>query len=123
MQLSLSEKVSNAVWYPAINVERPFVRHPNTQGSPGLIWHEKARIDRPLVSVIIPTVDAYRNGYFPWLLDQINSQSFRSFELIVIRRDNRQGRAINIGAALAQGKYLLILDDDSSLSDPESVSK
>jgi glycosyltransferase involved in cell wall biosynthesis len=119
----LSKKLSEAVWLPGDEVNRLFVRHQSTQSSPGMIWHEKSRIGRPLVSVIIPTVDAYRNGYFPCLLDQINSQTFRSFELIVVRGDHRQGRAINIGAALAQGKYVLILDDDSSLSDPETFSK
>jgi GT2 family glycosyltransferase len=40
-----------------------------------------------------------------------------------VRGDSRQGRAINIGAALAQGIYLLTLDDDTSLPDPETFSK
>jgi len=73
--------------------------------------------------VIIPTSDAYRDGFFPQLLDQISSQTLKNYELIVIKGDSRQGRAINIGAALAQGKYLLTLDDDTSLTDPLTFEK
>jgi len=124
MKLSLSEKLSEAVWYPAINVERTFVRHPNRQNSPGLIWHEKYKSsDAPIISIIIPTFDAYRGGYFPKLLGQISRQSFSQFEVVVVRGDPRQGRAINIGAALAKGRYLLTLDDDSSMPNPETFSK
>jgi len=124
MKLSLSEKLPNAVWQSAVNVERIFVRQPNMQNSPGLIWHEKHKSsDVPIISIIIPTFDAFRDGYFPKLLYQIDSQGLMAFELIVIRGDFRQGRAINSGAALAKGKYLLTLDDDTSLPDPETFSK
>jgi GT2 family glycosyltransferase len=125
MKPGLSEKLSEAVWYPAINVKRPFVRHQNTQNSPGLIWNEKYKSssDAPVISIIIPTFDAFRDGYFPKLLGQISSQNFSQFEIIVVRSDPRQGRAINIGAALAKGKYLLTLDDDTALPDPETFSK
>nr|NQU91184.1 hypothetical protein [Bacteroidota bacterium] len=116
MKLNLSEKLSNAVWQLAVNVERPFVRHPNMQNSPGLIWHEKHKSsDAPVASIIIPTFDAFRDGYFPKLLDQIGRQNFLQFEIILVRSDPRQGRAINIGATLAKGRYLLTLDDDTSL--------
>ena len=47
----------------------------------------------------------------------------QDFELIVVRGDFRQGRAINIGVALAHGKYLLTLDDDTSLPDPATFEK
>jgi glycosyltransferase involved in cell wall biosynthesis len=56
-------------------------------------------------------------------LGQIDAQNFRDFELIVVRGDNRQGRAINTGAALARGKYLLTLDDDTSLPEHMIFSK
>ncbi|MCD6361507.1 MAG: glycosyltransferase, partial [Armatimonadetes bacterium] len=124
MKLNLSEKLSNAVWRSAVNVERPFVSYPNTHNSLGLIWHEKYKSsDAPVISIIIPTFDAFRDGYFPKLLDQISNQNFSQFEIIVVRSDPRQGRAINIGAALAKGKYLLTLDDDTALPDPETFSK
>jgi GT2 family glycosyltransferase len=73
--------------------------------------------------VVIPTYDAHRGGYLLKLLSQIGSQDFSGFEVIVVRGDSRQGRAINIGAALAQGKYLITLDDDTSLSGPNTFSK
>lgn len=124
MELNLSEKLSNAIWHLAVNVERPFVRHPNTQNSPGLIWYEKHKSsDSPIISIIIPTFDAYRDGYFLKLLRQIGLQTFYSFEVVAVRGDPRQGRAINLGAALAKGKYLLTLDDDSALPDPETFRK
>jgi GT2 family glycosyltransferase len=73
--------------------------------------------------VVIPTSDAYRGGSFPKLLGQIDRQDFGDFELIAVRGDPRQGRAINIGAALARGEYLLTIDDDISLPDPETFRK
>lgn len=91
--------------------------------SPGEFWHFSPDNIQPEVSIIIPTFDAYRGGYFPKLLGQISRQNFSQFEVVVVRSDPRQGRAINIGAALAKGKYLLTLDDDTSLPDPETFSK
>ncbi len=41
----------------------------------------------------------------------------------MVRGDPRQGRAINTGASLAQSKYLLTLDDDTSLPDTKTFSK
>ena len=69
----------------------------------------------PHLSVIIPTCDAYRNGYFPQLMEQLRQQSFQKYEVLIIKGDPRQGRAINMGAALARGDYLLTLDDDTRL--------
>jgi glycosyltransferase involved in cell wall biosynthesis len=66
----------------------------------------------PLATIIIPTLDGYRNGYFPKLLEQIKSQKFQDFEMIIVKGDPRQGRAINTAAAMARGKILIILDDD-----------
>jgi glycosyltransferase involved in cell wall biosynthesis len=104
-------------------VNRKFVRYNNSEKSRAHIWHEKPGNDDIVLSVIIPTADAYRHGNFPQLLEQIASQTLRHFEIITVKGDNRQGRAINIGAALAQGEYLLTLDDDTSLLDRETFSK
>ena len=73
--------------------------------------------------MVIPTSDAGRGGYFSALLAQIQSQDFSEFELIVIKGDPRQGRAINIGVAIAQGKYIMTLDDDTALPDPKTFHK
>lgn len=110
-------------WLPADRVKRPFVKYANPKVSPGEFWHYLPDNIQPEISIIIPTFDAYRGGYFPKLLGQISRQNFLQFEIIVVRADPRQGRAINIGAALAKGKYLLTLDDDTSLPDPEIFSK
>jgi GT2 family glycosyltransferase len=75
------------------------------------------------LSVVIPTSDAFRGGYFFELLSQIKRQDASDFELIVVRGDPRQGRAINIGVALSKGKYILTLDDDTSIPDPQNFNK
>lgn len=69
----------------------------------------------PLATVIIPTLDGYRNGYFPKLLEQIKKQKFQDFETIIVKGDPRQGRAINTAVSMARGKILIILDDDINL--------
>ena len=76
----------------------------------------------PVLSVIIPTSDGHRNGLFPDLLNQIREQSFQDFETIVVKGDSKQGRAINTGVDLAKGKYILTLDDDTSLHSKNAFS-
>lgn len=119
----LEVSFKSAFWQPAASVKRPFVRYPNKEASPGYAWRHSSDDGDINLSVVIPTSDAYRGGYFQKLLSQIGCQDLSGFELIVVRGDSRQGRAINIGVALAQGKYLLTLDDDTSLPDPETFSK
>lgn len=72
----------------------------------------------PRVSVIIPSRDGYRGGCLPRLLESIETQTFREFEVIVIKGVFPQGKAINQGADQARGDILLVLDDDSRLADP-----
>ena len=75
----------------------------------------------PEVSVIIPTLDGDRNGYLPLLLDQIKKQTFTNLEILVIRGDHRQGRAINFGALTAKGDILITMDDDTRLGHSEVI--
>jgi GT2 family glycosyltransferase len=119
----LKTRFQEGYWQPAVDVGRPFVRYANPEHSPGVVWQYSPENRQSILSVVIPTLDAYRDGYLPELLAQIDSQDFQHFELIVVRGDPRQGRAINVGAALAQGKYLLTLDDDTALPDPQTFSK
>lgn len=113
-----------AEWKPAAGIERPWVRFLNDGVSGGVIWHVPAESGAlPVVSMIIPTADADRGGYFRQLMRQLTTQSFQDFELIVIKGDKRQGRGINIGAELAGGEYLLTVDDDSSLPDNDTLTK
>lgn len=120
---NLLESWKSAAWHPAAGVARPFVRHRHPQASPGLVWREGPEPDGVRVTVVIPTTDAHRGGYFPQLLEQVARQTLAGYEVIVVRGDPRQGRAINIAAALARGEYVLTLDDDTSLPDPESFTK
>lgn len=110
-------------WTSLRNVERPFVRYLNPLTDAVQICRVESGSSPVILSVIIPTSDANRQGYFPALLEQIRIQNFQNFELIVVRGDARQGRAINIGATLARGKYFLTLDDDTSLPDRETFDK
>jgi GT2 family glycosyltransferase len=56
-------------------------------------------------------------------LEQVDRQNRSDFETFVVKGDPRQGRAINLAAALAGGDYLLTLDDDTSLPDPDTFGK
>ena len=119
------EKLFDAAdWKSASGIERPWVRFLNEGESGGVIWHvpsEGALL--PVISMIIPTADADRGGYFRQLMRQLSTQTFQNFELLVIKGDKRQGRGINIGAELARGEYLLTVDDDSSLPDDGTLQK
>ena len=105
------------------NIKRPFVLHSNHKPSPGSVIGYNNGDSHPVVTILIPTLDGSRDGYLPNLLSQIARQKFRAFEVLIIMGDPRQGRAINIGAALAKGRYLLTLDDDTSLPDTDTLSK
>lgn len=118
----LRSELKVAEWKPGDTVVRPFVRYPHSQSSPGHIWQVDPFHEKVNLSVVIPTSDADRGGYFLDLLGQISTQDFLYFELIVVRGDPRQGRAINIGAAMAKGEYILTLDDDTSLPDSTTFS-
>lgn len=71
----------------------------------------------PRVAVIIPSLDGYRNGCVPRLLETIERQSFRDYEVHIVRGVSPQGRAINEGVRATSGDILIILDDDSWLAD------
>jgi glycosyltransferase involved in cell wall biosynthesis len=109
--------------------ERNFVVHRNDLGVPSdrkievIETGSKKTDGYPKVSIIIPTADAYRNGFFPTLLEQLSDQTFQDFEVIIIKGDSRQGRAINEGAGLSRGQYLLTLDDDTNLVSKDAFEK
>ncbi len=90
-------------------------------GAPGravrAAWSGRGRAaaGAPRVTVIIPALDASREATLTELLAQLERQSFRDFEVDVVRGENRQGRAINRAAARAQGEILVTLDDDTQL--------
>ena len=51
----------------------------------------------PLVSVVIPSRDGYRDGCVPKLLESVDSQSFKDFEVCMVEGVFPQGAAINRG--------------------------
>lgn len=121
--MGIESNIRSASWLPVTNIERSFVKHIDPTDSPGSLWKQEP-VDSPItLSIIIPTIDAHRDGYFPKLLAQIDRQDFSGYQILVVKGDPRQGRAINIAAALSEGKYILTLDDDTSLPDKKTFSK
>jgi len=74
-------------------------------------------------TVIIPSRNGYRNGYLPQLIQQIKSQTYNTFELIIIIADPRPGRAINRAVCQSQGEFFIILDDDTQLGNKKVFEK
>lgn len=69
----------------------------------------------PKASIIIPTIGGPRREALNKLLSEIEEQTFKDREILIIEGDTRQGRAINKAAAKAKGDILIILDDDACL--------
>lgn len=77
----------------------------------------------PRVSIIIPSRDGHRNGCVPRLLESIEAQTFRDYELCIVKGVFPQGKAINQGASETSGEILVVLDDDSRLADETVLQK
>ncbi len=67
------------------------------------------------MTVLIPSLDGYRNGNVPFLISQIESQTFKDLEVIVVKGVRPNGRARNEGANRARGEILISIDDDVTL--------
>lgn len=115
--------ISTVTWRIIKNPDRSFVLYRIDEEHAASIKQIRFSAEKMVLSVILPTKNAERNGYFRQLLKQIHKQTFKDFELIIVRGDRRQGRAINIGASIARGRYLMTLDDDTSLPDKETFEK
>lgn len=70
-------------------------------------------------SVIIPSFDRTRDGNLNRLIQDLENQSFRDFEIHIIKGISPQGKAINLGAQKTKGEILVIMDDDSRLGNKE----
>ena len=69
----------------------------------------------PKVSVIIPSLDGYRDGNVPRLIKQVQGQTFTDLEIIVVEGVRPNGKARNEGAKKAKGEILICIDDDVTL--------
>jgi len=79
-------------------------------------------VDNPSVSVIIPSLDGYRDGNLNKLVEDLKQQLFTNMEVIVVKGISPQGRAINIGVDRTKGDILIILDDDSRIDNLDVIS-
>lgn len=70
---------------------------------------------QPSVSVVIPHFSSSRSENLSGLLQDLKTQTFQAIEIILVKGVSPQGRAINQGVREAQGKILVIIDDDSRL--------
>jgi GT2 family glycosyltransferase len=105
------------------NIARPWVKYPKGDSVGRVEILRPEGVTAPVISIIIPTMGAARQEFLPGLMAQIERQTFRNFEVILIIGDTRQGRAINCGAALAAGKYLVTFDDDTRLGSDDLLEK
>lgn len=69
----------------------------------------------PKVSVIIPSLDGYRNGNVEKLIADVGEQTLKDVESKVIKGIRPNGRARNVGAKDAKGRIFVFIDDDIRL--------
>lgn len=69
----------------------------------------------PKVSVIIPSFDGSRNGNVGILKSQLDSQSLKPYEVIVVVGVSPNGKSRNEGVKKASGAYYVFIDDDVTL--------
>jgi len=79
------------------------------------LYLKERSVNLPKVSVIIPSLDGYRGGNVPRLIKQIEGQTFKDLEIIVIKGVRPNGKARNEGAKKARGEILICIDDDVTL--------
>src|SRR3989338_4992806 len=73
------------------------------------------------VSVVIPHFYEGRNENLERLLEGLRGQTFRELEVILVHGVSPQGKAINEGVRVAEGKVLVVMDDDSRTGHPEMI--
>lgn len=69
----------------------------------------------PRVTVLIPSLDGYRNGNVTHLIRQLVNQTYKDLEVLVVKGVRPNGRARNVGAREARGRILISIDDDVTL--------
>jgi GT2 family glycosyltransferase len=78
-------------------------------------------MNSPKVSVIIPSLDGYRGGNVPRLINELKKQTFKDLEIIIVKRVRPNGKARNVGARKAKGEILISIDDDVTIGHNEVI--
>lgn len=81
--------------------------------------------ETPELSVIIPSLDGYRDGNVDLLLSSLKNQSFENIEIIISIGETPNGHARNVGFKACNGssKFLAFFDDDILIRDEHLLSK
>src|SRR4051812_28701752 len=69
----------------------------------------------PRVSVVVPSW----TGNVDRLLESLETQTFRDYELEIVRGVSPAARARNTGATSTSGSIIVFVDDDAYLGHPE----
>jgi cellulose synthase/poly-beta-1,6-N-acetylglucosamine synthase-like glycosyltransferase len=78
--------------------------------------------ENPAVSIIIPSLYyKEREKNLQELLKDIEAQTFKDVEVILVIGDTRQGRAINTGVKLSRGTIIMTMDDDTRLGNNKII--
>lgn len=108
----------------AVERRRGFVRYLKEGPLPRLqVLGRNGSAPVPRVSIIIPSADGTRSRHLSRLIQELDAQPFREFEVLIVHGDRRQGRAINTAAAVARGEIIVTMDDDTRLGDPGVLEK
>jgi len=78
--------------------------------------------DSPRISYVVPSLDGDRGGAVARLRASIAKQTEQDAEVILVVGLAPQGRAVNVGASAARGRFLVIVDDDAELASPNTVA-
>lgn len=70
------------------------------------------RCETPVVSVVVPSLDGDRQGNVARLVQALGQQTIDAIEVLLVVGVRPNGRARNVGARRAQGRYLVFIDDD-----------
>lgn len=77
--------------------------------------------EKVAVSVVIPHFYVSRENNLKSLLEDLQTQTLREMEVLVVRGVSPQGKAINEGVRAARGDVLVIIDDDSRLGHSQVI--
>lgn len=78
---------------------------------------------QPDISVIVPTLDGDRDGNVEKLVQQLKDQTFQSIEIILSIGESPNGHARNVGVEIAQGKWLVLIDDDVTVDQNDLLER